>query len=111
MQVDFPVQGYTYKYHMDKKIKDSKYFTSIYLSDEFPIIQKTVVVEVPKWLELEIKEFNFNGFSIKKTSTKNDENTIYTYTIEQVNGMAKNTIAQDQVTSIRIYYSLQNHLL
>lgn len=89
MQVDFPVQGYTYKYHMDKKIKDSKYFTSIYLSDEFPIIQKTVVVEVPKWLELEIKEFNFNGFSIKKTSTKNDENTIYTYTIEQVNGMAK----------------------
>ena len=89
MQVDFPVQGYTYKYQMDKKIKDSKYFTTIYLSDEFPIIEKTVVIEVPKWLELEIKEFNFDGFSIKKTSTKNEESTLYTYTITNVNGNAK----------------------
>jgi transglutaminase-like putative cysteine protease len=93
MQVDFPVQGYTYKYHMDKKIKDSKYFTSIYLSDEFPIIEKTVVIEVPKWLELEIKEFNFDGFSIKKTSTKNEENTIYTYTITNVIGNAKDNFS------------------
>lgn len=93
MQVDFPVQGYTYKYHMDKKIKDSKYFTSIYLSDEFPIIEKTVIIEVPKWLELEIKEFNFDGFSIKKTSTKNEENTIYTYTITNVIGNAKDNFS------------------
>jgi hypothetical protein len=86
MKVDFPVQGYTYKYLMEKKIKDSKYFTSIYFSDEYPIIAKKVIVEVPKWLDLEIKEFNFEGFAIKKEITKNGETTIYTYTIENVIG-------------------------
>jgi transglutaminase-like putative cysteine protease len=86
MQVDFPVQGYSYKYQMEKNIKDSKYFTSIYFTDEYPIIQKTIIIEVPNWLELEIKEFNFNGFSIQKSSTKKEESTLYTYTIENSTG-------------------------
>jgi transglutaminase-like putative cysteine protease len=86
MQVDFPVQGYSYKYQMEKNIKDSKYFTSIYFTDEYPIIKKTIIVEVPNWLELEIKEFNFNGFSIQKSSTKKEESTLYTYTIENSTG-------------------------
>ncbi len=86
MQVDFPVQGYSYKYQMEKKIKDSKYFTSIYFTDEYPIIKKTITIEVPNWLELEIKEFNFNGFSIQKSSTKKDESTLYSYTIENATG-------------------------
>ena len=89
MQVDFPVQGYTYKYQMEKKIKDSKYFTSIYFSDEFPVIEKKVIIEIPKWLDLEIKEFNFDGFAIKKVVTQNAETTIYTYTIENLNGNPK----------------------
>lgn len=89
MQIDFPVQGYTYSYQMEKKIKDSKYFTSVYFSDEYPIIEKKVIIEIPKWLDIEIKEFNFEGFSIKKVVTKNTENTIYTYTIENVNGNPK----------------------
>jgi len=33
MAVDFPVQGYTYNYELDKKYKDVKYFTSIYFQD------------------------------------------------------------------------------
>ena len=93
MQVDFPVQGYTYKYQMEKKIKDSKYFTSIYFSDEFPVIEKKVIIEIPKWLDLEIKEFNFEGFDIKKTITKNAETTIYTYTIENVSGNPKESFS------------------
>ena len=93
MQVDFPVQGYTYKYQMEKKIKDSKYFTSIYFSDEFPVIEKKVIIEIPKWLDIEIKEFNFEGFDIKKTITKNAETTIYTYTIENVSGNPKESFS------------------
>ena len=89
MQVDFPVQGYTYKYQMEKKIKDSKYFTTIYFSDEYPIIEKKVIIEVPKWLDLEIKEFNFEGFTIKKEITNNAETTIYTYNIANIDGNPK----------------------
>ncbi len=89
MQVDFPVQGYTYKYQMEKKIKDSKYFTTIYFSDEYPIIEKKVIIEVPKWLDLEIKEFNFEGFTIKKEITNNAETTIYKYNIANIDGNPK----------------------
>lgn len=84
--IDFPVQGYTYNYSMEKKYKDIKYFTSIYFNDEYPVINKQVTIEVPNWLDLEIKEFNLKNFQItlnKTTDTKN--NTIkYIYTIENI---------------------------
>lgn len=86
MTVDFPVQGYSYYYELNKKYKDVKYFTSIYFNDEYPVIKKEVKIVVPNWLELEIKEFNFAGFEIKKSSTTDPKanSTTYTYTIENV---------------------------
>ncbi len=89
VQLDFPVQGYTYEYEMEKKIRDVKYFTSIYFNDEFLVIEKTITIEVPKWLELEIKEFNFNNFDIKKTVTPSGDNTIYKYVVKNMEPSAK----------------------
>ncbi|ESU26993.1 hypothetical protein FLJC2902T_23340 [Flavobacterium limnosediminis JC2902] len=86
MNIDFPVQGYSYNYELNKKYKDVKYFTSIYFNDDYPIIKKEIKITIPNWLELEIKEFNFNGFEIKKdikTDPKSN-NTVYTYTVENV---------------------------
>ncbi|MCG2610497.1 hypothetical protein LZZ90_03125 [Flavobacterium sp. SM15] len=84
--IDFPVQGYTYNYNFEKKYKDVKYFTSIFFNDEYPVIKKQVTIEVPKWLELEIKEFNFKGYKINLNKAPNDksETTTYTYTIEEL---------------------------
>lgn len=86
MTVDFPVQGYTYNYELNKKYKDVKYFTSIYFNDEYPIVKKQVSISVPNWLELEIKEFNLSGFEIKKDTKKDakSNSTTYTYTIENM---------------------------
>ncbi|MVO10265.1 DUF3857 domain-containing protein [Flavobacterium sp. TP390] len=82
--IDFPVQGYTYLYHLEKKINDVKYFTSIYFNDEYPVIEKEIIITIPKWLTLEIKEFNFNGFDITKTETKNEEAVVYKYKIKNI---------------------------
>ncbi|WP_255512774.1 transglutaminase domain-containing protein [Flavobacterium sp. GT3R68] len=86
MNVDFPVQGYTYFYELDKKYKDVKYFTTVYLNDDYPVVKKEITIVIPSWLELEIKEFNFKGFEIKKTEKKDEKakTTTYTYTIENV---------------------------
>lgn len=86
MSVDFPVQGYSYFYELTKKYKDVKYFTTIYFNDEYPVLKKQVTITVPKWLELEIKEFNFSGFGIKKEIKKDpkSEDTVYTFTVENV---------------------------
>ena len=82
--VDFPLQGYTYNFEQEKKTKDIKYFTSIYFVDEYPVIEKEIVIEVPKWLELEIKEMNFSGHAITKTSSTLGEITTYKYKIKNL---------------------------
>ena len=86
VQIDFPVQGYTYNYSMDKKFDDVKYFTSLHFNDEFPVIEKKIEVTVPDWLEVELKEMNFNGHAIIKTETKDSKNksTTYLYTYKDI---------------------------
>lgn len=86
VNIDFPVQGYTYNYSMEKKYKDVKYFTSIYFNDEYPVINKKITIEVPSWLELEIREFNLKNFkiSLNKTTEAKNNSTKYVYSIENI---------------------------
>ncbi|WP_396183631.1 transglutaminase family protein [Flavobacterium sp.] len=82
VKIDFPVQGYTYNYHIDKKFEDVKYFTSIYFNDEFPVIKKKIKVTIPKWLNLELKEMNFQEHSIVKTQTTDAKKNTTTFVYE-----------------------------
>lgn len=84
--LDFPVQGYTYNYELDKKYEDVKYFTSLYFNDEFPVLQKKISITIPDWLNVELKEFNFSGNSIEKKQTKDarEKTTTYEYTMQNI---------------------------
>ncbi len=84
VNLNFPVLGYSYFYEMEKKYKDIKYFTSLYFNDEYPIVDKEIIIEVPKWLDFEIKEFNFKDHSIQKVVNKNNNSTIYKYQINNL---------------------------
>lgn len=90
--LDFPVQGYSYLYELEKNTKDIKYFTTIYFNDEYPVIQKEVTITIPNWLNLDIKEFNFENFEISKKESKSEESTTVTYTIKNIP-----PISQDQM--------------
>ncbi|KGO92961.1 transglutaminase-like domain-containing protein [Flavobacterium subsaxonicum] len=91
MNVDFPVQGYTYNYELTKKYKDVKYFTTMYFQDNYPNLKKQITITVPDWLELEIKEFNFNGYDIKKSKQPDaaHKTVTYTYTLDNADAMVK----------------------
>ncbi|MGL2965357.1 transglutaminase-like domain-containing protein [Flavobacterium sp. XGLA_31] len=89
MKVDFPVQGYTYHYEMEKKYDDVKYFTVLYFNDEYPVLKKTFSFNIPNWLEVELKEFNFEGYKITKTSRQEKDMTYITYTMEDVPAVSK----------------------
>ncbi|QBZ97165.1 transglutaminase-like domain-containing protein [Flavobacterium sangjuense] len=89
MTVDFPVQGYTYRYEMQKKYDDVKYFTTLYFNDEYPILKKTISFSIPSWLEVELKEFNFEGYKINKTSRQENNITYVTYTMEDIPAVYK----------------------
>ena len=87
----FPIQGYSYSYEVQKTYKDIKYFTSMYFNDECPNILKEIVITVPNWLDIELREFNFAGNNIVKTIVNDpkEEVTIYTYKMENVPAISK----------------------
>ncbi len=89
--VDFPLQGYRYGTHILKNYKDIKYFTKLYFNDSYPIEKKVISVEIPDWLNLELKELNFEGYDIVKTVEPNSRNKskIHTYTLKNVPAMHK----------------------
>lgn len=65
-----------------KKINDGKYLTSIFFQEKFPVLEKKIRLLIPSTVEVEIKEFNFKGFSItKQEHTDGDIKTVeYTAT-------------------------------
>ncbi|GAA0733436.1 hypothetical protein GCM10009430_47580 [Aquimarina litoralis] len=84
--LNFPLLGYKYTYGYKKKYKDIKYFINTYLDSYFPIVKKTITINIPDWLELEIKEMNMGKDLIEKQRTRieNKKITQYTYTIENI---------------------------
>jgi len=84
--IDFPVKGYSYKVAVKEKIKDVKYFTQLFFTDEYPILKKTIRIEIPNWLDLELKEMNFKGYDIQKKITSNKKQTgkIIEYTLKDI---------------------------
>ncbi|MFT7073514.1 transglutaminase-like domain-containing protein [Patiriisocius sp. Uisw_017] len=77
--LSFPLQGTRYKVSTEKKYNDVKYFTSEYFVDAYRIKEGKLVVKIPSWLTLELKEFNFEEFAISKEETTQGDTRIVTY--------------------------------
>ncbi|GAB5399883.1 MAG: hypothetical protein Aureis2KO_14680 [Aureisphaera sp.] len=88
-ELSFPLQGYNRKLEIEKKYSDSKYFTSLYFSDHYPVVKGKLIVSIPSWLELDIKEFNFEGYTIEKTEKSTDGNKVVTYSYSDLGAKAK----------------------
>ena len=76
-------QGAVGEVKFEKTITDPRYFTSIYFTDVYAIKSKQVVIKVPRWMKIEFKELNFEGYTITRHvafDSKADAD-IYTYTI------------------------------
>ncbi|SRX52956.1 transglutaminase family protein [Aequorivita sp. CIP111184] len=89
VNVDFPVQGYKYYFEATQNIFDVKYFTSLYFTDVYPISKKEITLVVPRWLNLEIKEMNFDDFQISKTSIFDEDKNadIITYSVSSLDAV------------------------
>ncbi len=67
---------------LSKTHKDPRYLTTKYLTDEYYTEMKTVTFIIPRWMKVELKEFNFEGSNIIKYSEYNskEDADIITYT-------------------------------
>ena len=82
----FSTQGDQYKFQAKKRYRDVKYFSSVYFTDEYPILEKEIEVIIPSWMNVEIKEMNFDGYEIEKKEATNEENKekVITYTVKNL---------------------------
>lgn len=67
---DLGVVGTNLRINYTKIYKDAKYLTSVYFLDEFPQKERVISFEVPSYLNIEIIEKNFEGYSIEKNNQK-----------------------------------------
>ncbi|HET8809110.1 MAG TPA: transglutaminase domain-containing protein, partial [Flavobacteriaceae bacterium] len=88
----FPLLGANYKIETEKKFNEIKYFTSEYFSGMFRTLNGKIIVHVPKWLDLEIHEFNFGPESsgdISKEIINNEDGKTITYTFSNIKGQSQ----------------------
>ncbi len=65
--------GQRCRFKYDYMYTDAKYLTRFFFHENFPVRQSKITFKVPSWIELEIKEMNFENYKIKK-ETKKDKN-------------------------------------
>jgi len=76
--------GSTSEVTFKKTTLDPRYFTSVYFNDNQPILDQEVKIVVPSWMQLEIKEYNFKQYKIQKTVAPDGDQTVYTYTMQNI---------------------------
>jgi hypothetical protein len=70
-----------------KKINDAKYLTTIFLQERFPILEKKITFIVPRDMDVEIREFNLDGFPISKTEKTEGSSRIVEYRTKEMPGI------------------------
>ncbi len=81
-----PYLGDKFTFEYNKIYFDAKYFTMVYFSDSSPIIKGKYEFVIPKNVDVELKEFNFDGYNITKTKkfdSKKNANVI-TYILKDI---------------------------
>ena len=69
----------------EKTFTDPKYLCQIYFDESYDIIKKEIVITVPRWMKLDLKEYNFGGNNITKTITYNKKSDEDVYVFSAVN--------------------------
>ncbi len=76
--------GQRCRFKYDYMYTDAKYLTRFFFHENFPVRQSKITFKVPSWIELEIKEMNFENYKIKKETKKDKNFTIYTFTADNL---------------------------
>ncbi|HMG15319.1 MAG TPA: transglutaminase domain-containing protein [Saprospiraceae bacterium] len=78
--LDFFTFGEKAKYEISTTFNDVKYINTAFFNTYYPVEENTIIFEIPDWLQLDLKEYNFNGFDIVKKQEHDDITKITTIT-------------------------------
>jgi len=79
--------GNSFTFEFEKTYSDLRFLTKAYFHEQYPIQKKELIFTVPKWMEVEFVEMNFEGYEIdKRTRTNSDGTKSFIYKIEDIEG-------------------------
>jgi len=89
MQCVYPINlntiGEVVNFDYELKTDDIRYYTKEFFNQPEPVKKIVYTYKVPSWLDVELKEINFNGYKIDKKVIKDPKGTtIYTYSISDL---------------------------
>lgn len=84
--VKFPLgeRGKAFKYSYVENYHDIKFLTSFYFNKHLPVAERIVQFNIPSWMEVDLREFNFSGNAVQKTSMKEGDVTKVVFTMKDV---------------------------
>jgi transglutaminase-like putative cysteine protease len=77
-------KGKPFKFSYQNNYRDVKFLTSFYFHHHIPAVERIIQFNVPSWLELDLREFNFTGNAIEKSSVKEGDITKVTFRYKDV---------------------------
>jgi hypothetical protein len=97
----FPLaeKGKAFTYSFQNNYRDIKYLTSFYFNHHFPAIERVIQFNVPSWMEVDLREFNFGGANVEKTSAKDGDITKIVYRMKNVAAYTKEPASPNHALS------------
>jgi hypothetical protein len=77
-------RGKAFKYSYVENYRDIKFLTSFYFNQHLPVAERIVQFNIPSWMDVDLRGFNFAGNAIQKTSSKEGDLTKVVFTMKDV---------------------------
>lgn len=82
LDLNFPSKGVVEKTEITRSFTDYKFVETLYFHNSYPQRKKTISIQLPANVEVDLVEFNFAGYNIKKTAVTDPKTLIKTVTYE-----------------------------
>ena len=70
-----------------KKLNDAKYLTTVFFHEKYPLAEKRISFVIPADMEVEIREFNFAGYTIARSERTEAGNKVVEYIAKNLSEM------------------------
>ncbi len=84
--MSFPYKGGTKKVEVGKKYTDFKFIDALYFHNDYPQASNKISIKLPKDVQVDLIEYNFEGYKIEKTTSTDPKTFVKTinYTLDKV---------------------------
>lgn len=76
---------FTYK----KVIRDIKYLNTLYFNDVYPVEKSKIIINVPEWLNLDLREINFKENSPEKFMTPEKKKNVFSFKMSDLKSVSE----------------------